>query len=193
MTCHSARPLRLGFLAAPLAVILAACWGPPALAAAGRPAATGLLTSCSFTALQSAVAAGGTVDYGTSCQSTPVTFTSTIFVPAGLTVDVEANGHSVTFSGAFKVRLFEVTGGKLTIGHITMSEAQVSAAGGTTGGNGGAGTTGSSGATGANGPTAPRRARTAPRPRPAAMAVRRRRARRAAPAGPARSPRARPC
>ena len=44
-------------------------------------------------------AAGGTVTYSVSCQSTPVTFTAAIAVPPGLKVDVESGGNQVTFSG----------------------------------------------------------------------------------------------
>ena len=77
MSRRSARSLSRSF-AALMAVGLATFWGPSALAAVGASPATSTLTSCSFSALKSAVKAGGTVDYGTSCQSTPVSFTSTI-------------------------------------------------------------------------------------------------------------------
>src|SRR5579863_6565463 len=53
-----ARPLRRRFFAAPLALVLTAWWGPPALAAAGGHAGTKMLTTCSFSALKTAVAAG---------------------------------------------------------------------------------------------------------------------------------------
>ena len=151
MGCHVMRPSRRGVFAAPVALLLSVWWGPPALAASGGPAVAKVLTTCSFSALKSAVAAGGSVDYGTNCQSPPVSFASTISVPSGLTVNIEANGHSVTFDGGAKVRLFEVTGGKLTIGGITLSNAEVSTANGKAGSTGGTGKTGPAGATGANG------------------------------------------
>ena len=90
MDRYRARPLRLVFLAAPLALGAAALPGPAALAAVSGPAVATVLTSCGFAALKSAVAAGGTVDYGVNCQSPPVSFTSTITVPAGLSVNIEA-------------------------------------------------------------------------------------------------------
>ena len=148
--CHRARPLRGVFLAGPLALGAAVLWGPSALAATGGPAVVKVLTSCGFTALKNAVAAGGTVDYGVNGQSPPVSFTSTITVPAGLSVNIEANGHTVSFDGGLKVRLFVVTGGQLTIGGISLVNAEVLTVAGSAGGNGGAGTTGASGATGAN-------------------------------------------
>ena len=67
---------RVGIVAAALA--LAAAWCPAALAATPDT----VLSSCSFSALKSAVAGGGTVDYGVSCPpATPVSFTSAITVP----------------------------------------------------------------------------------------------------------------
>ena len=76
----------------PSAVVAAVLWGPAALAATGGPLVAKVLTTCGFTALKSAVAAGGTIDYGVDCASSPVSFTATIKVPAGLAADVEANG-----------------------------------------------------------------------------------------------------
>ena len=98
MLWHRVRPSKRGFLTVPFA-LATALWGPAVLAATGGPAVAKVLTSCSFTALKNAVAAGGTVDYGVNCQSSPVPFTATITVPAGRTVDVEANGHSVALDG----------------------------------------------------------------------------------------------
>jgi hypothetical protein len=113
-----------------------------------------LLTSCTFSALKAAVAAGGTVDYGANCSSPPITFTSKLSVASGLTVDIEADGHTVTFDGADTVRLFQVTGGKLTIGGITLEDAVADGTNGQAGGNGATGTTGTSGGPGANGTNA---------------------------------------
>jgi hypothetical protein len=122
----------------------------PALAGEAGPAVAKVLTSCGFSALKQAVAAGGTVDYGTDCSSSPVSFTATITVPSGLTADIEANGHSVTFNGNYKVRLFQVTGGKLTIGGITLEQGEASTAAGLAGGTGATGSSGSPGGTGAS-------------------------------------------
>jgi hypothetical protein len=156
MACRLA--LRLTFPAVPAAAILALLWGPAALAAPGDPALLpAALQSCAFSALKSAVAAGGTIDYGQDCS---VTFTASLTVPTGRTVKIEANGHSVTFNGNYKVRLFQVTGGSLTIGGIGLIQAEVSTAGGAAGGSGGNGTSGSTGANGASGAMGPPPART---------------------------------
>ncbi len=151
MNRHRARSAKLAFLAVPAALAAAMLWEPAALAATASPAVTKVLTSCAFTALKNAVAAGGTIDYGVNCTSPAVNFTATIKVPAGLTADVEANGHSVTFDGGAKVRLFQVTGGKLTIGGISLFNAAVSTASGANGGTGADGTPGTAGTNGANG------------------------------------------
>jgi hypothetical protein len=136
---HRVRPWRPGLLAAPLAVAAAALWAPVALAGSGGPAVARVITSCSFTALKNAVAAGGTVDYGVNCGSPPVSFTATITVPGGRTVKIEATGHTVAFDGGGKLRLFEVTGGHLTIGGISLDNAGVSTANGKAGSLGGPG------------------------------------------------------
>ena len=130
----------IGFLTIPVAVItgLAVTTGPAAFAADGAPTVATVLASCRFSALQSAVAAGGTIDYGQDCSS--VTFTAALTVPTGLTVTIEADGHSVTFNGNYMVRLFVVTGGTLTIGDISLIQARASTANGAAGGNGGNGT-----------------------------------------------------
>ena len=59
-----------------------------------------------------------------------VSFASAIQVPSGRTADIEANGHTVNFDGGNKVRLFQVTGGKLTIGGISLNNAAVTTASG---------------------------------------------------------------
>src|SRR5436853_3265271 len=92
---------------------VAAAAAVPAASAAG----SGVLSNCGFAALRTAVAAGGTIDYGADCT---VTFRSTLSVPSGRTVDIEANGHVVTFDGGSAVRLFSVSGGGLTIGGIEL-------------------------------------------------------------------------
>ena len=69
---NSHRAAGLGFLAVPSAVVAAVLWGPAALAATGGPLVAKVLTTCGFTALKSAVAAGGTIDYGVDCASSPV-------------------------------------------------------------------------------------------------------------------------
>jgi hypothetical protein len=144
------RPSKRGFLTVPFA-LATALWGPAVLAATGGPAVAKVLTSCSFTALKNAVAAGGTVDYGVNCGSPPVSFAATITVPGGLTVNIEANGKTVAFDGGNKVRLFEVTGGTLTIGGIALNNAGVATGNGMAGSLGAAGADDTTGATGGNG------------------------------------------
>src|ERR1700757_2565435 len=140
MNRYRARAAKLAFLAVSSAVAAAMLWGPAALAATASPAVAKVLSTCAFTALKNAVAAGGTIDYGVSCSSSPVSFAATIQVPSGRTADIEANGNTVTFDGGGKVRLFQVTGGHLTIGGISLNNAAASTAAGTAGGNGSAGT-----------------------------------------------------
>ncbi len=193
MNRHYARPAKLtGRWRVPSALGgggVGGAWRPlrPRLGPRGRPAVAHHVQGF-FTALKNAVAVGGTIDYGVSCSSSPVSFTATIKVPAGLTADVEANGHSVTFDGGNKVRLFQVTGGKLTIGGISLNNAAVLTASGTNGGTGADGTPGTSGSNGANGTAGdvPGQARTAI---PARRAARVARPPRARPAVRERTPR----
>ena len=110
MDGRRARSAGFGLLVVPSAVAAAMLWGPAALAAPGGPAVAKVLTTCAFTALKNAVAAGGTIDYGVDCSSSAVSFASAIQVPSGRTADIEANGHTVNFDGGNKVRLFQVTG-----------------------------------------------------------------------------------
>ena len=193
MNRHYARPAELAILAAPSALAAAVLWGPAALAAPGGPAVAKVLTTCAFTALKNAVAVGGTIDYGVNCQSPPVSFTSTIKVPAGLTADIEANGHTVTFDGGDKVRLFQVTGGSSpSAGSRWLTprcrpRAAVRAAPARTV------RLGRPGATAPTGPAARPRARPAARARRAARVARPRRARPAARARTPRWPGARRC
>ncbi len=78
-------------------------------------------------------------------------FTSALSIPTGLSMDVEANGHTVVFDGGGAVQLFRVTGGQLTIGGISLINGAVRGGVGRAGGFGGTGTNGTAGATGGNG------------------------------------------
>src|SRR3954454_5192618 len=94
------------------AVVLLATW----VAAAAGSGPT-VLTTCSASTLATAVGHGGTIDFGVDCPN--LVLSRTLTVPAGRTVDLEANGHSVSLNGNQR-RLFSVTGGTLTIGGITL-------------------------------------------------------------------------
>jgi hypothetical protein len=83
------------------ALLLVLC-ASMAAASAGASGAT-TLTSCTFSALRTAVSAGGTIDYQQDCTDVP--FTGSLTVGSGQTVDVEGNGHTVAFDGQFGHRL----------------------------------------------------------------------------------------
>src|SRR5438093_481427 len=93
--------------AAMLAVGLAVTAGAP-LAHADTT-----LSSCSASAFNAAVAAGGTVRFGVDCPSLVVCRTTV--VGSGKVLDIEGNGHAVTLSGGSVRRVFNVTGGQLTV------------------------------------------------------------------------------
>src|SRR3954468_415730 len=76
------------------------------------------ITSCSDSSLRSAVAAGGTVAFGVDC--TDLVLSRTITIPAGLTVDIQANRHTVALDGGNAVRHFVVKGGTLSITGLTL-------------------------------------------------------------------------
>ena len=115
--------------------------------AAGPAAADSMLSSCAESDLDAAVAGGGTVLFGVDCV---VTLTSAVTIGAGLTVNIDGNGHQVTLDGADRTRHFIVAGGSLTLSHLTLRNGMV------TGGVGPAGLPGPLGenqnpGTGANG------------------------------------------
>ncbi|MGH3140419.1 MAG: hypothetical protein ACRDQE_11850, partial [Gaiellales bacterium] len=135
----------------PSAVLLLVTGLAVAAASPVAQAAT-TLNSCSPSAFNSAVTAGGTVRFAVDCPSLVVSRTTV--VPLGKTLDIEGNGHAVTLSGGGVRQLFKVTGGQLTVRGVTIqSGAAVGAGGangvpGTPGANGGDGTSGTSGTAG---------------------------------------------
>ena len=100
---------------------------------------------------------GGTIDYGVNCTSPAVLIhRRQSRSRPGRTADIEANGHSVTFDGGNKVRLFQVTGGNLTIGGDLAEQRcgrrrRAGRAGGTGADRDAAATAGSTGVNGTNG------------------------------------------
>ena len=100
------------------------------------------LTSCSFAALQTAVAGGGTIKYEQTCS---VSFPTVIIFKGN--ADIEANGFGVNFDGAYGTNFFDLTGGKLTISGITMTRGGQTAPSGQNGNSGNPGTDGSNGST----------------------------------------------
>ncbi|MGA7477289.1 MAG: hypothetical protein WBW47_08830, partial [Thermoplasmata archaeon] len=106
-----------------------------------------VVTACTESALSSAVALGGVVDYGASCT---VPFTSAITIPSTLNVTISGNGYTVTFNGQSSTRLFVVTGGILAIDYVTIENGRVTGAAGTAGTTGTAGSDGTAGSAGAS-------------------------------------------
>ncbi|WP_259313923.1 hypothetical protein [Capillimicrobium parvum] len=144
----------------PLSAVLVA--GVAALFTASSPASASprTLTDCTYAALASSVAAGGTVVL--DCDAT-IPFDAPIVVPAGRSVRLDASGSAVTFDGQRRTRLLEVSG-SLTLVNLRLVNGRVQGAAGTLGtggvghsdaetgepgGAGGAGTAGGDAAGGA--------------------------------------------
>jgi hypothetical protein len=113
---------------------------------------TTTLSTCTESALASAVAKGGNISYVTSCPSVP--FNSSISIASKHTVSISGNGFSVTFNGQSATRFFVVSGGQLTvkdIGFVAGFATGSNGATGTAGTVGMIGTTGQPGASGTDG------------------------------------------
>jgi len=98
------------------------------------------LSSCRETDLAAAVAAGGTVTFGTDCSD--LLFSTPITVPTGNSATIDSNGHTVVLDGAARSRLFVLTGGSLTLSGLTLTNG---ASTGTPGSDGSPGQPGHSG------------------------------------------------
>jgi hypothetical protein len=128
-------------------VALAAFASPVrALASPGGQAGPGVtnVSKCTEAALKSAIAraSGNPVDYIVACS---VPFTTPITIGASASVDIDANGNTVYFSGGSSHRLFLVKGGTLTLAGLDLI------AGVATGQSGQAGSAGAAGDNGADG------------------------------------------
>ena len=112
-------------------------------------AATTSISTCTDSALTSAIAAGGTVVFQVDCPD--LVLGQSISIPSTLTVDIEANGHTVVLDGSSIRRHFVVNGGHLTIGGLTLKNGMVRGLDGVAGTAGGTGQDGSAGESGKNG------------------------------------------
>src|SRR4051812_30078864 len=115
---------RASVAAASLSLVLASVAGG---AQASGPT---VLTTCDAAALAAAVTQGGTIQFAVDCPN--LVLAGTLTVPATRTVDLQANGHAVTLNGN-QHRLFSVTGGKLAITGLTLTNGQVVGANGANG------------------------------------------------------------
>src|SRR4051794_11419678 len=124
---------------------------PPGLLGLSAPAqATTTISSCTDAALRSAVAAGGTVLFGVDC--TDLQLSKQLTIPAGLQVDLRANGHQAVLDGRNAVRHF-VVDGTLSITGLKLENGRATGAAGAPGqagvpaatGTGGAGKAGGAG------------------------------------------------
>lgn len=85
-----------------------------AVSAAGAGPRT--ITQCTEEAVKQATSAGGSVVFGQDCD---IPFTSTLVLKK-INLDLEANGHSVTFEGGGAVRIMSIEGGQVTLGGVTF-------------------------------------------------------------------------
>src|SRR3954463_159605 len=111
-------PVQTGALSAVLAAL-----------AIGVPAAQAdaTLTSCTASAFNTAVAAGGTVTFAVDCPD--LVLTKTVSVGSGKILDLEGNGHAVVLDGGHALRLFSVgKGGQLTVRAMTLENGSVTGA-----------------------------------------------------------------
>jgi len=84
---------------------------------------TGTPASCTETAFDTALLGGGAVTFNCG-GATTITFTSTKTISAATTI---SGGDVITLSGGNAVRLFNVTGGGLTLNNITLANGRDSA------------------------------------------------------------------
>ena len=111
--------------------------------AESRPGVTTLLSACDEAGFRAAIAKGGNVKFAVDCPS--IALTQAVTIGSGLTVAIDANGHTVTLDGQNHVRLFVVQGGKLTIDGLTLQHGLASGANGKNGAAGASGTVGADG------------------------------------------------
>jgi len=103
---------------------------------AGAAFASGAVVStCDYSHLQAAIASadGGQITF--ACSGT-ITVPGAVVVPSGQTVWLDGSGESVTLSGGFASRVFDVEGGSLKLAALTVSDGRVFGDFGTVGSNG---------------------------------------------------------
>jgi hypothetical protein len=137
------RPRARGPAFVALAVAAGIVGGVPQEAAADTT-----LSSCTAADFDAAAAAGGTVHFAVDCFN--LAFDKTIVVAGGTTLDIEADGHTVTFNGGAARRLF-IVDGALTVRGVRMTGGGVTGANGANGAAGAAGVDGSAGTNGLSG------------------------------------------
>src|SRR4051794_24871124 len=97
---HPSRPTRVF---AALAVTAGCAAAVPQYAAADT-----VMTTCDIATFDAAAAAGGVVRFDVDCSN--IVFDKLITVPKATTLDIEANGHFVTFNAQGHRRLFTANG-----------------------------------------------------------------------------------
>ena len=110
-------------------------------------ATTVTLTTCSASHFTSAAHSSGTITFDTP-SACVVTLTSPVHIPVSVNLSIVVTGAPVTISGGETTRLFDVTGGALSVSGVTLSGGFVR---GATGGNGAAGVAAGPGAPGLTG------------------------------------------
>lgn len=92
----------------------------------GGAHAAAISVACDFTAIQNAVAAGGSYQFTDDCD---LDFTAALTVSSGTAVILSANGNNVTFHGQDAHRIFRVDG-TLTLNGIDLADGHAHHAGG---------------------------------------------------------------
>ena len=145
----SGRSTMAGALAAALvalaAPVLSGVATGPADAATGPAGAVSTISSCTTAALDAAVAAGGAWTF--TCSGT-IALDHTFGLGSGSSLSLDATGHSVTLSGTAVGQLFNLHGGVLSLTGLTLTDATLRGAPGTTGASGAPGANGSAGGPG---------------------------------------------
>ena len=94
--------------------------GGGAVAGATDPAPT-ILSTCSFSALSSALSTAQNIDFG--CSGT-IAFPAPLVITAGQTISLSGSGQSVILSGSGKNQLF-IVNGTLTLTDFTVTGGAV--------------------------------------------------------------------
>src|ERR1700722_6309248 len=123
--------------------------GFPAPASASPSAATATVKSCTYAALKTAIAGGGTITFG--CSGTIVFTGGQLTIGGGKTVTLDGKGKKVALASDGNGRLFQVSGGHLTLEFLTLENASVVGADGKAGGSGSTGKDGDNGTDGKDG------------------------------------------
>ena len=129
------------------AVLVATMSLPPTIHSVGAATTPTVISQCTEAAVRAAVAAGGSYTMG--CDGT-ITMGSSLVVPAGRSVTLDATGHTVVFDGQGRTQLVLVTGGTLDLISVTLQNGLAAGAAATVGVKGRNGAWGADGVTGAD-------------------------------------------